>query len=197
MKAEILESLLSLIQTLGDGRVLTTPPTSPETEQQRREKSDRYFQLSQRLLKHAQEQLDLGDTVQASEKAYGAVSHAAKSCAELRGWNHYNHHRVELILDQLRDEWADPELTIFHTVVKELHNNFFEYELGTTRVKDCIQTAGMLLDKLTTIRNAPPRPLPSSTLNPEQRRRLSQLMQPPSQEQVPADSLPPLDDLPE
>ncbi|MCY4366015.1 MAG: hypothetical protein OXE17_07320 [Chloroflexi bacterium] len=175
---------------------MTTPPANSESEQQRREKSDRYFRLSQRRLKHAQEQLDLGDTVQASEKAYGAVSHAVKSYAELRGWNHYNH-RVELILDQLRDEWDDPQLTIFHTVVKELHNNFFEYELGTTRAGDCIQTASLLLDKLETIRNAAPRPLPSTNLSREQRRRLSQLLQPPAQEQVPADNLPPLEDLPE
>ena len=182
---------------VGDNTIVTTPSIGPESEQQRREKSDRYFRLSQRLLKHAQEQLDLGDTVQASEKAYGAVSHAVKSCAELRGWNHYNHHRVELILDQLRDEWDDPQLTIFHTVVKELHNNFFEYELGTTRVGDCIQTASLLMDKLEAIRNAAPRPLPSTNLSGEQRRRLSQLLQPPAQEQVPADNLPPLEDLPE
>ena len=176
---------------------MTTPPNNPESEQQRRDKSERYFRLSQRLLKHAQEQLDLGDTVQASEKAYGAVSHAVKSCAELRGWNHFNHHRVELILDQLRDEWDDPELTIFHTVVKELHNNFFEYQLGTARVGDCVQTASMLLHKLETIKNAPPRPLPSTGLSNEQRRRLSQLMQPPVQGQVPAEDLPPMEDLPE
>ena len=176
---------------------MTTSPNNPESEQQRRERSDRYFRLSQRLLKHAQQQLELGDTVPASERAYGAVSHAVKSYAELRGWNHYNHYRVELILDQLRDEWDDPELTIFHTVVNELHSNFFEYELGTTRVGDCLRTASTLLDKLETIRNAPPRPLPSAGLSNEQRRRLSQLMQSPVQEQVPAENLPPLEDLPE
>jgi len=176
---------------------LTTSANNSELEQQRLEKSDRYFRLSQRLLKHAQEQLELGDNVQASEKAYGAVSHAVKSYAELRGWNHYNHRRVELILDQLRDEWDDPELTIFHTVVKELHSNFFEHELGTTRVGDCIRTASMLLDKLETIRNAPPRPLPQAGLSNEQRRRLSQLMQPPAQEQASVDELPPTDELPE
>ena len=103
---------------------LATPPFDPYTEQQRRAKSDRYFRLSQRFLKHAQEQLDLGDTLQASEKAYGAVSHAVKSYGELRGWNHSNHHRVELILDQLREEENDPEVIMLHAVVKELHNNY-------------------------------------------------------------------------
>ena len=175
---------------------MTTPPANFESEQQRREKSDRYFRLSQRLLKHAQEQLDLGDTVQASEKAYGAVSHAVKSYAELRGWNHYNHHRVGLVLDQLRDEENDPGLTEGYDAIESLHKNFFEHEMVVTRVKDRVDTARNLIDKLESLRARGPRPL-TSTLYQEQRRRLSQLLQPPAQEQVPADSLPPLEDLPE
>ena len=90
---------------------MTTPNPGSETERPRREKSERYFLLSRWLLKHAQEQLERGDTMQASEKAYGAVAHAVKAYGELRGWNHYNHHRVGLILDQLRDEENDPGLT--------------------------------------------------------------------------------------
>ena len=176
---------------------MTTPSMGPESEQQRREKSDRYFRLSQRLLKHAQEQLDLGDTVQASEKAYGAVSHAVKSCAELRGWNHYNHHRVGLVLDQLSEEWDDPVLVTLHMAVKALHDNFFEYELSTVQVQAGIDAATEMMGKLNVIRSSSPRTLSSSTRSQEQRRRLSQLLQPPAQEQVPADNLPPLEDLPE
>ena len=179
---------------------MTTTPPDPANESAsggRRAKSDRYAKLSKWLLKHAQDQLERGDTMQASEKAYGAVAQAVKAYGELRGWNHINHYRVELILDQLRDEWNDPELTTFHTVVKELHSNFFEYEMGTTRVGDCLEIAGKLMDKLNVIRNSPPRPLPSSGLDREQRRRLSQLMQPPSGDQVPVEDLPPLEDLPE
>ena len=197
MRAEILVCLLSLSQFSGDQAVLSTPPDSPELEQQRREKSDRYLRLSQRLLKHAQQQLELGDTVQASEKAYGAVSHAVKSYAELRGWNHYNHYRVGLALDQLRDEENDPSLTEGYDAIESLHKNFFEHEMEATRVKDRVDTARNLIDKLESLRMRDPHPLPSSDLSQEQRRRLSQLMQPPAQEQVPADNLPPLEDLPE
>ena len=173
LRAEILVGLLSLNDFPGDHQVLTTPPANFESEQQRREKSDRYFRLSQRLLKHAQEQLDLGDTVQASEKAYGAVSHAVKSCAELRGWNHYNHHRVGLVLDQLRDEENDPSLTEGHDAIESLHKNFFEHEMEVTRVKDRVDTARNLIDKLESLRARGPRPLISSTLSQEQRRRLA------------------------
>lgn len=44
--------------------------TTPEPDTQRRsEKSSRYAAISQRLLRQAQEELDAGDTLQASEKA--------------------------------------------------------------------------------------------------------------------------------
>ena len=176
---------------------MTTTPPEPETELNRREKSDRYYQLSQRSLKHAQEQLDQGDTLQASEKAYGAIAHAVKAYGELRGWNHYNHHRVELILDQLREEWDDPELITFHSAVKSLHDNFFEYELSTTRVGACLEAAKSLVAKLNFIKESPPKPLPSSSLNREQRRRLTLLMQPPTKQQLSMEDLPSLEDLPE
>ena len=176
---------------------MSTPAHGPETEQQRREKSDRYFQLSQRLLKHAQEQLDKGDTVQASEKAYCAVSHAVKSYGELRGWNHYNHHRVGLILDQLRDEEKDPSLTESYDAVESLHKNFFEYEMDPTRVKDRVDTARNLVDKLQKLRTAGSHPIPSASLNREQRRRLSLLMRPSPEGQTLNEDLPSLDDLPE
>ena len=175
---------------------MTTPETNPETEQHRREKSERYYRLSRRFLKHAQEQLDRGDTMQASEKAYGAVSHAVKSCGELRGWNHYNHHRVGLILEQLHEEWNVPALSTGYLAVKALHDNYFEYELGTVQVQSGIDAAREMVDILATIRTSAPRPL-SSTLNREQRRRLAQLMQPPAQDQVAVDDFPPLEDLPE
>ena len=176
---------------------MSTPASDPEAEQRRREKSDRYYLLSQRLLKHAQEQLERGDTVQASEKVYGAVSHAVKAYGELRGWNHYNHHRVGLILDQLSEEWDDSRLVTLHMAVKALHDNFFEYELSRVQVQAGIDAASEMMDKMEIIRNSPPRPLTSSSLNREQRRRLSQLMQPPAQSPSTVEDLPPLEDLPE
>ena len=176
---------------------MTTPPTDPEIEQQRRAKSDRYLLLSQRLLKHAQQQLERGDTVQASEKTYGAVSHAVKSYGELRGWNHSNHHRVGLILDQLSDEESDITLTTDFGIVESLHNNFFEYVMPTNRVRGSINVAMRLIDRLESLRNSEPRPLLSSAMNREQRRRLTLLMQPPAQNQATVEELPSLEDLPE
>ena len=181
----------------GEQLALTTTPPEPEIEQYRREKSDRYYWLCQRFLKHAQEELERGDTLQASEKAYGAIAHAVKAYGEYRGWNHYNHHRVALILDQLRDEENDPSLTESYDAVESLHNNYFEYELEPTRVRDRLDTAKSLVERVENLRRSTPNPLPSATLNREQRRRLTLLMQPPTMQQLSMEDLPSLEDLPE
>ena len=170
--------------------------TTPADHHRRQQKSDRYAGLSRRKLRQAQQELNRGDTMQASEKAYGAVTSAAKAYGELRGWNHYSHIRVARIIAQIRDEWQEPFLLTAYSSVKALHDNFFEYELETVDVQDHINIAQTLVARLEEIRQSPPRPLPSADLNPEQRRRLALLMQPPNKAQVPLDELPSLDDLP-
>ena len=147
-------------------------------------------------MRHAYRELDRRDRLQASEKAYGAVTSAAKAYGELRGWNHYNHHRVGLILEQLRDEWNSPELVISHLAIREMHNNFFEYELTSTVVQDSIHAAQNMVARLEEIRQSQPKPLPPASLTREQRRRLTLLMQPPKAEPPPIEDLPSLDDLP-
>ena len=172
--------------------------TTPEPDTQRRsEKSSRYAAISQRLLRQAQEELDAGDTLQASEKAYGAATHAAKACGELRGWNHYGHFRVGRIIDQLRDEWQDSALTVAYLAVEALHNNFFEHNLEATRVQDGINATKALTGRLEEIRNSDPRPLLSASLSREQRVRLSLLMPPPpplqDENDYNPDALPPVE----
>ena len=170
--------------------------TTPENEADRLEKSDRYAKLSRLRLWEAQQELNQGDESQASEKVYGAISCAAKAYGEKRGWNHYNHYRVGLILEQLRDEWDAPELVVTHLAIREMHNNFFEYELSSTVVQDGIHAAQRMVARLEEIRQSEPRPLPPESLNREQRRRLTLLMQPPKEEQIPVDDLPEVADPP-
>ena len=170
--------------------------TTPDNEADRLEKSDRYAKLSRLKLWEAQQELNQGDTMQASEKAYGAVSCAAKAYGEKRGWNHYSHHRVELILEQLREEWDAPELTAGIILLKGMHDNYFEHELSPIVVQDGIYAAGRITARLEEIRQSEPRPLPSESLNRERRRRLTLLMQPPQKAQLPIEDLPEVADPP-
>lgn len=52
---------------------------------------------SDRLIRHAWEQLEQGDRLQASEKAWGAVAHALKDIAARRGWRNRTHTHNEVI----------------------------------------------------------------------------------------------------
>ena len=170
--------------------------TTPDNEQNRLEKSDRYAKLGRLKLWEAQQELNRGDTMQASEKAYGAVSCAAKAYGEKRGWNHYNHHRVGLILEQLQEEWDAPELVVAHLAIREMHNNFFEYELRPIVVQEGLHAAQRIVARLEEMRQSTPRPLPSESLSREQRRRLTLLMQPPKEEQLPVEDLPEVEEPP-
>ena len=48
---------------------------------------------SERLMRHAEEQLAKGDRLQASEKAWGAAVHRLKDIANKRGWEVRHAHR--------------------------------------------------------------------------------------------------------
>ena len=66
---------------------------------------------SRRLFRHAQEQLEKGDRLQASEKAWGAVAHRVKLIADRMGWTYDTHtdfHSLKNRIAKLRD---DPVVT--------------------------------------------------------------------------------------
>ena len=74
------------------------------------EESEKYAELSRRYIERADEYLRAGDSVQASEKGWGAVAEAVKSIAEQRGWNHWGHHLLNDVAFQLSEEWNRPDL---------------------------------------------------------------------------------------
>lgn len=167
--------------------------TTPFTPDQIRERSDRYADLSRLKLQQAQQKLDQGDTAQASDTTYGAFIDAIKACAELRGWNHYNHHRIELILIELTEETHQPQLGFAYMAAGQLHSNFFEDEVESDTIQSCIAAMTAVIDQLDAIRQQPaPPPQPRDSLTPEQRRRQAQLNQPPDQPPKPVERLRPI-----
>lgn len=164
-----------------------TTPARAMTPEKIRERSDRFADLSRLKLQQAQEELDRGDTAQAAEKIYGALTNMVKACGELRGWNHYNHHRVDLIIDQLAEENGQPQLAFAQTAAIQFHSNFFEHEFTAFRVQAGIDSIKTAIEQLEAIRQQPAPPAPSrQSLTQEQRRRLTLLNQPPEKPPGPA-----------
>ncbi len=133
----------------------------------------RYASLSHHLVDEAQFELDSGDLIQASEKAWGAAAHAIESIAQTRGWNCHRHDLLSDIATHLAAEWERPALIDLFSLASDLHQNFYEHELDSENVQYRVDRVKTLVAELSAIRDAPPRPFTART--PDQRRRILRL----------------------
>ena len=79
---------------------------------------------SERLLRHARIELEKGDRLQASEKAWGAVAHAIKAVATHRGWRYNTHSDATRIIVRLIPELGDRVYLLYGNANK-LHQNYY------------------------------------------------------------------------
>ena len=96
---------------------MTTTPTSRPIES--------HDIHSERLMEHAERQLAVGDRLQASEKAWGAVAHRLKVIADQRGWEYDKHQHVYGVVRRLAQELDDPDLMKNFIVAEGLHKNYY------------------------------------------------------------------------
>ncbi len=122
--------------------------------------SERYAALSRHFIEKADEYLRAGDTVQASEKGWGAVAEAFKSIAEERGWNHQGHRLLNDVAFQLQEEWGREDVMSMFDATEKLHVNFYEDVMELDEIASRIGTAKVLMDELVVLRQLPQR-LPS------------------------------------
>ena len=105
-------------------------------------------EVSREFLIHAREQLDLGDTLQASEKGWGAATHAVKAIAERRGWRHRSHRNLFEVIDRIATRMDRPEVLELFGVASALHQNFYEGRMSNGFISTCLDSVGRLLDIL-------------------------------------------------
>ena len=118
-----------------------------------------------RMLAHAQEMIDKGDRLQASEKIWGAVAHAVKAVAVERGWP-YNHHADGgVIVDYIAERAGDAEMAPLFDSIENLHRNFYEDVYSLPRIRQRLERAKRLISLLRGARDA----LPSSAPMPDDR----------------------------
>lgn len=93
-----------------------------------------------------------GDRLQASEKLWGAASHAVMAVARQRGWFHGSHRSLKDAAKRLSDEHNDPLIEYGFAVAEKFHSNFyhdhmddFELESDRPKVHDCVHRALALL----------------------------------------------------
>ena len=108
-----------------------------------------HITITRRLIEHADEQLRLGDLVQASEKGWGAAAHYLKAVAKQRGWDNRSHRDFFTIKDRLAGETDDPNrLRELFGNLRSLHQNFYEPLYSEDDVKVGIDSAKEFVETL-------------------------------------------------
>ena len=143
--------------------------------------SDRYAAISQRLLRDAQRELDLGDLIQASEKTWGAAAHAFKAVAEKWGWYHQGHHRLNAVVDFISIDQNRKDLTDLYLRPRLLHVNWYEHELYEDTVQQAIEATEIFVAEMEKIRDEDIPTFPAvESLTRSQGRKLRLLNTPPT-----------------
>ena len=117
-----------------------------------------YANTSRELIAQARIELDAGDLLQASEKAWGAAAAAIKSVAEMRGWQHYAHTLIRAALWRISREHHRPRARILFKSANDLHQNYYEYRLGEEEVAEGIAEVTELLAILEQVKTETPQP---------------------------------------
>ena len=141
----------------------TIPAHPPET----------YASQSREFIALAHQELEQGDLLQASEKAWGAAAAAVKSVAEMRGWQHYAHTLIRAAAWRISEEYNRSRILGIMAWAGDLHQNYYEYRLGPREVALGIAQVEELLDILEAVKTETPTPvIPTNAFD---RRRIGML----------------------
>ena len=116
-------------------------------------------QISKRLIQQARDELEAGDRLQATEKAWGALAQMMKAHGQQRGWLNLGGHRtVGHIARQLAAEYADPRITDAYIGADDGHRNFYDNEMSPPQIEGIITVVGKVLPDLERALHESPRP---------------------------------------
>ena len=108
-----------------------------------------HITVTESMLEHAEERLQAGDLVQASEKGWGAAAHYLKAVAKQRGWRNSSHRDFFTIKDRLAVETDDSNRVIeLFGSIRGLHQNFYEPLYSSNDVRVGINSAKEFIDRL-------------------------------------------------
>lgn len=132
--------------------------TTPQPAKLRPSSPERYEEISRHLLQQAEEELDKGDVLQASEKIWLAVAHELKAIAQQRGWNHRYHNHLRAVASYLSMEWARPDWETTFGSFDGMHTNAYEHQRFPGQLRPYLELARSYCQESAEIRQAPPPP---------------------------------------
>ncbi len=99
-----------------------------------------HLRTAREFLTAADTEFAAGDHLQASEKLWGAASHALIAVAQQRNWPHGSHRALKQAAQLLADEAGDTALDDGFAVAEKFHANFYhdfmeDFQLDADRPK--------------------------------------------------------------
>lgn len=116
-------------------------------------------QISKRLIQQARDELEAGDRLQATEKAWGALAQMMKAHGQQRGWLNLGGHRtVGHIARQLHLEYQEIDVASAYIAADNGHRNFYDNEMSPPEIEGIITVVESVLPPLEIALWEPPRP---------------------------------------
>ena len=92
--------------------------------------TDSYRRSAHELLQKARDELDAGDTRQASEKGWGATAQMLKAIAQKDGIPHHSHAALARIASDVHRQTGEENIATWFAIAQNLHVNFYEDNLS-------------------------------------------------------------------
>ena len=112
-----------------------------------------HAQTAQEFLGVSDHEFMAGDNLQASEKLWGAASHALMAAAQQRGWRYTKYRDLKVAAHKLSEETSDPLIVAGFIAAQQFHANFYhdfiedyDYDDDRSVVKDFINRVLTLVD---------------------------------------------------
>lgn len=96
---------------------------------------ERYEEISRHLLEQAQEELDKGDILQASDKVWGATAHAVKAVCQRMDWNHHAHNHRSAAANYAASGLGRYDLMEAFGFLEAMHTNYYEHQKEADQVR--------------------------------------------------------------
>ena len=106
---------------------------------------ERYEEISRRLLQQAQEELDRGEILQASDKVWGATAHAIKAVCQRMGWNHHAHNHLSAAANYVASGLGRYDLMEAFGFLEAMHTNYYEHQKEADQVRVEVNRAGFFV----------------------------------------------------
>ncbi len=96
---------------------------------------DDHGRQAREFLANSDLEFDAGDHLQASEKLWGAATHAVMAVALQRNWPCRSHRALSNTVVRLQQETGDAQLTSGFGIAEKFHRNFYHDEMPDYEVE--------------------------------------------------------------